>query len=342
MDAPVARIPQLVYGVEIGPDRVAEANVTVAAPGGRYFEVSPATARLLRAVDGRRTISDIARLLSSDAAAVAPDAIAELIDRTLVAPGLVHFGVPPAPQPAPRSRLWLRIPLVPASVVNALAAPFRWVFSRPVAIGIVVAGLAAHAWFYASRPDFGPGFRIGDLAGWIVPAAWFVLATLLHEFGHAAALRSRGESAGVIGFGVYWIWPVLFSDVSRAWQLERRQRTLVDAGGMLVQLGVAAGFIAGWARSHDVALARAILLTDLALVANLNPLLRWDGYWLLVDLTGMTDLRRRSLEHAGALLRGRAVSVPWAVRVYTLGSALFSAIFVLWAALRLLHPSRSD
>jgi len=326
-----ASIPSLVPGLEIGPDRTPGATITVTVPPDRYFEVSPATARLLRAIDGRRSIDDLAREVSSEPRLSAAE-LSDVIERTLVARGLVHFGSPPAPTAGPRSRLWLRVPLFPGPVVEVLATPFAWMFRAPAAIALGLAGLAAHAWFYAAHPDFGPPLRLGTASSGIVPLLLLIGALLLHEFGHAAALRSRGERPGAIGFGVYWFWPLLFADVPRAQRLAPRERAVVDAGGLMVQLVAAAALIAWWSRYPGQALARGIVLIDLALITNLNPLMRWDGYWLLADLTGVRDMRRRAFAHVFARLGGRPSSEPGWMTLYVILSTAALIATVFWIA----------
>jgi putative peptide zinc metalloprotease protein len=327
---PRERVPMLSPGVEIGPNRDGEVTITVSAPGDRYFEVSRAAASLLRVIDGRRNLDEIAVMVAEDGSRPSAGELADVIDQSLVPRGIVHFGDAPAPSDAPRSRLWLRVPVFPADVANEVATPLRVLFTLPVAIALTVFGLGAHAFFYAMGPSFGPRVGQGTLTSWIAPVILFALATLVHEFGHVAALRSRGQRSGAVGFGFYWIWPVLFSDVSSAWRLPRRERAIVDAGGLLVQVVVAAAMIGVWLVAPSIALARGIALVDLALVANLNPLLRWDGYWLLVDLTGITDLRRRGFEYLRALSRGRLTPAPVAVRIYAALSGVYAIAVLVW------------
>ena len=116
------RVPRLAPGVEIAPERAGAASVTVSVPPERYFEVSPAAARLLRAIDGQRTLDEIARAIAADGLRPTAAQLADVIDRTLVPRGLVHFGAAPAPGEAPRSRLWLRVTLIPAPLVNAISS----------------------------------------------------------------------------------------------------------------------------------------------------------------------------------------------------------------------------
>ena len=325
-----SRVPNRTPGVEIGPTRGPKASVTVSAPPDRYFEVSPHTALLLSAINGERTLDELAHLISHGDLGLSAAELEELIKSTLVPRGLVYFGEPPAPAAPSLSRMWLRVPLFPAPVAAALSRPLTWMFRAPVAVAAVAAGLAANVWFHGEKPDFGPPLRAATLVGWLIPLALATFVAIVHELGHAAALLSRGEPPGAIGFGFYWIWPVFFTDVSRAWRLDQRGRLIVDAGGLLIQLACIALLVLWWSRAPSPALARAILLVDVALLTNLNPLFRWAGYWLLSDLTGARNLRQQAFGYLGELLRGQPARPPGWIRLYAFVAAGASVATLAW------------
>ena len=332
MSESAQRVPRLSAGVEIGPDRGNGEPVVVAAPVERFFRLSPAIARLLARIDGRRSIAELAGAGTDEIPAPTAEQLSNIVDRQLVPRGLVHFGLEPAPAPRARSALWLRVPLVPARWVGALAAALEPLFRAPVAALVIFLSLGAQVWFFARRPSAGTAAPL-DSAGAAGAAGWFLLTVLLHEFGHAAALRSRGERPGVIGFGLYRVWPVMFSDVARAWRLAPRDRAVVDAGGIYVQLLAASALIAVWAATRGPALAAAIVMADVAIAFNFTPLLRWDGYWLLTDLAGLTNLERDSRAGLRSLVRGRGGAIPWPATLHAALGSLVHAAFLAWALL---------
>jgi putative peptide zinc metalloprotease protein len=301
------RIPQLAAGAEIAPDEHGSGDV-VFLPPDRLFEVSGATGALLRLIDGRRDLAEIARRLAEASPhPLGPGDLHELIVRQFAPAGLVHFGEGARVGRAPRSALWLRVPLVPARIAGAVASALTWLFRAPAAPLALAAIAASHAWFYAARPDLALATAEGAaVAAWPVAVLLFLLSNAVHEFGHAAALRAAGERPGALGVGVYAVWPVFFADVQRAWRLPRRGRVIVDLGGIYFQSLAAVGFAALAILARDPAAARAFVLVDLAVIANLNPFLRLDGYWLASDLSGTRDLRARSAQVLRNAVRGRA------------------------------------
>ncbi|HVD29504.1 MAG TPA: hypothetical protein VNC79_13540, partial [Mycobacteriales bacterium] len=127
-----------------------------------------------------------------------------------------------------------------------------------------------------------------------------VLSAGFHEFGHAAAARYGGSTPGAMGFGIYLFWPAFYTDVTDSYRLGRAGRVRTDLGGLyinalVVLLSFAVWWVTGW---HAVLLIVATQV--LQMIRQLSPMLRFDGYHVLADVTGVPDLYRR----IGPVLRG--------------------------------------
>jgi putative peptide zinc metalloprotease protein len=85
--------------------------------------------------------------------------------------------------------------------------------------------------------------------------------------------------------------------------LSRRQRAAVDAGGVYLQFLLAGVLGALYLVSEAPALLSAIMLTHVLMLHTLNPVLKFDGYWLLSDLAGIHNLHRRVRDAGRKLLR---------------------------------------
>jgi putative peptide zinc metalloprotease protein len=105
------------------------------------------------------------------------------------------------------------------------------------------------------------------------------------------------------------MFPVLYTDVTDAWRLQRRRdKLMIDAGGVLVELSVALLATLAWAFLPDgpartIAFAFATSSWVLSLAVNLNPFMRFDGYYFLSDLVGVQNLQPRSFALAQWRLR---------------------------------------
>ena len=136
---------------------------------------------------------------------------------------------------------------------------------------------------------------------------WFYLALifskLLHEMGHAYFCRKFGGEVHTLGVMLLVFTPVPYVDVTSSWSLRsRRQRILVGAAGMIVELFLAALCAMLWARTSpggmNAVCYNIMFITSVStLLFNLNPLLRFDGYYILTDLIGMPNLAQRAGLH---------------------------------------------
>jgi putative peptide zinc metalloprotease protein len=123
-----------------------------------------------------------------------------------------------------------------------------------------------------------------------------IFGILLHEFGHAAACKKFGAKCGAIGFGFYLFTPVSYADVTDAWRLRRSKRLIVDTGGIYMQLIFCVILVGVWLLFNEKTyLYVSFAIASTALI-NINPFLRYDGYWALSDLLNIPNLRTKSNE----------------------------------------------
>jgi putative peptide zinc metalloprotease protein len=120
-----------------------------------------------------------------------------------------------------------------------------------------------------------------------------VLATALHEIGHATATRYGGAEPGEMGVGIYVVWPAFYTDVTDAYRLDRGGRLRVDLGGvyfnvLFVLATAGAYFLTGWEP-----LLILIPIQHFQILQQFLPFLRLDGYYILSDLVGVPDLFAR-------------------------------------------------
>jgi putative peptide zinc metalloprotease protein len=168
--------------------------------------------------------------------------------------------------------------------------------------------------------------------------ALFQLSVVAHEFGHASACAYYGVKPRDIGFAIYLIYPVFYSDVTAAWQLKRWQRVVVDLGGVFFQLIIGALFTLGYFWWHWEPLRLAFLLIFSSCLFSLNPIFKFDGYWVVADALGVVNLGkqpRRILMYCWQRLRGqRPQPLPWPLRTtlilacYSIASLAFWGFFI--------------
>jgi putative peptide zinc metalloprotease protein len=122
----------------------------------------------------------------------------------------------------------------------------------------------------------------------------FELGSLFHEIGHASACRRYGASPGGIGFGFYLFLPVLFSDVSDVWRLKPKERVIVNIGGIYFEMILASLMLIAYYISNDFALLVIPCALIINTLWNLNPFVKYDGYWILSDALGIPNLHKNA------------------------------------------------
>ncbi|QXI28707.1 HlyD family efflux transporter periplasmic adaptor subunit [Pseudomonas vanderleydeniana] len=221
--------------------------------------------------------------------------------------------------------LFFRIPLWrPDAFLNrawpwlARFGPRLLRYGLPLTLGLGVF-LVSRDWerFLATFPHL---FSLGGAMAFGV-ALFF--AKLCHEFGHAFMAKRAGCRVQSMGVAFMVLLPLFYTDVSDAWRVnDRKARLLIGAGGVLAEMLLACIALLAWsllpdgaARTAAFMLASATWLTTLAV--NLNPFMRFDGYFLLSDFWEVDNLQGRAFALCRWRLRealfgyGEPAPEPW-------------------------------
>jgi len=123
-----------------------------------------------------------------------------------------------------------------------------------------------------------------------------LLSTIIHEIGHTSACCAYGVEHGGIGVGFYLLTPVMFADVTSAWQLSAGKRIVVNLGGVYFELLFSVVLLLGYLIMDSIFFINASLVILIKMLYNLNPFFRTDGYWVLSDALNLPNLRKLSNE----------------------------------------------
>jgi putative peptide zinc metalloprotease protein len=129
-----------------------------------------------------------------------------------------------------------------------------------------------------------------------------VFIKAIHEFGHAFFCRRFGGEVHVMGVMLMIFTPMPYVDATSSWSFRSRwQRTLVGAAGMISELFFAALAMFVWANTapgtvHSLAYNMMFVASVSTLIFNINPLLRFDGYYILSDLLEIPNLNQRAVQ----------------------------------------------
>jgi putative peptide zinc metalloprotease protein len=192
----------------------------------------------------------------------------------------------------------------PERLLNWLYPWTRWFFSRTFFCMAVVMALSAlalvtvqHEVFRARLPAFHEFFG---------PANWFWLGItlavtkVLHEFGHGLSCKHFGGECHEMGVMFLVLTPCLYCNVSDSWLLPNKwHRAAIGAAGMYVEMVLAsiATFIWWFSEPgllNHICLSIMFVCSVSTLLFNGNPLLRFDGYYILADIAEIPNLRQKS------------------------------------------------
>ncbi|MBF0623076.1 MAG: efflux RND transporter periplasmic adaptor subunit [Magnetococcales bacterium] len=198
--------------------------------------------------------------------------------------------------------LFIRVPVFdPHHLLNRLQKPIEWLFG-PLGLFLWVAVVGSALTVVADNAEALFNQAEGMLAPGNLALLYLSMAFIktLHEFGHAALCRKYGGEVHTIGILFLVFTPLPYMDATASWGIRSRtKRALVGAGGMIVELFIAALATFVWANSapgiiHGLAYNMMFIASVSTLLFNINPLLRFDGYYILSDLLSLPNLYGRA------------------------------------------------
>jgi putative peptide zinc metalloprotease protein len=251
----------------------------------------------------------------------------------------------PVPQ-AGANWLWMLIRWLAKAIGNAtqtqvsLVSPDRWLGVISARLGFLYSGAAVWIWlsalgvvagfigmrwarFSSELPDFDSLRSPGLLVGY---GAIFIVTRVIHELGHAVVCKRVGAACKDAGVMVSFGMLCPYVDITDAWKIGSRLKRMGVALAGIYSECILASFAAviwlsthpGWI--HHLAMQTLLVCTVTTLLFNANPLMKYDGYFVLCDWLNIQNLREKSFETLDALLDGRA-------RRYSPGLSLFLVLY---------------
>jgi len=286
-----------------------------------YFRFRPEEYALLDMLDGATSLDDLKKQFEErfPPRRITVDELSRFIS-TLHRSGLV-IGDRPGQGPQlferRRQRIWkqwmawlanimsLRFRGIdPDWMLNRLDPWFGWLFSPP-AIVVMLSFVASALLlvlvnfdvFRSKLPDFHQFFASGN---WLYLAVALGVTKVLHEFGHGLSCKHYGGECHEMGMMLLVFTPCLYCDVSDSWMLPSKwQRAAIGAAGMYIEVILASIATYLWWNSHagvfnQLCLDVMFVSSVSTILFNANPLMRYDGYYILSDLLEIPNLRQKA------------------------------------------------
>ncbi len=287
--------------------------------GSDYVQVTTLIYHILLYADGQTPVEEIARRVGlATQKAITADQVRWLITNRLASSGLLVVGEPAGghtadtnrqapitPPKAPLLGIRYRLPLLPYEITEPVTAILKYLYWRPVMVAVVIAAVLINGWLYF-KADLGAAITtvlsVPELS--LLVFVISLIGNLIHELGHGSALRRAGCRHGTIGIGLLWIWPVVYTDVSHIYRLNRRQRIQVDLGGIYFNLVTMVVLYIAYLLTGQVVLLASIIVIGVGILREFNLFARFDGYYLVADIMGVPE----PLSLVGPFVRQY---VPW-------------------------------
>lgn len=192
----------------------------------------------------------------------------------------------------------------PDALLNRLTKHFGWLFSVPAALLSLLLVLSAAGLIFTHFEQFQnklPGFQdFFSGNNWLILGITLACTKVIHELGHGIACKRFGSQCHSMGIMFLVLMPCLYCDVSDSWTLKSKwRRAFIAAAGMYFEFILAAlcTFIwwfsePGWV--NMLALNVVFVCSVSTFLFNANPLLKFDGYYILSDLIEIPNLRTKA------------------------------------------------
>lgn len=306
---------------------------------GRFFEISKDTAKLLEYLQANgKNEESIRSYAEANKGMISENEIVDFLDSLEK-----RFDTGKNSNGDQRKSFLYHKDFISAKTLRKFSGVLKNLF-HPWLMGTVVAvfaGLeAAYFFHYRDMVEHTP-ISIYLIAGLYLLMAF---SSLVHEIGHAAACRHYGMPHGNIGLGLYLNLPVFYTDVTHVWKLSRRQRCVVNFGGVYFQMLLLIPLLTAAIIDGNGLMDYMILLMNFNFALTLNPFFKFDGYWMMTDLLGIANLRKKGNEWIKYLMdkiRGKEILVrpyilslsPWAkwgLAIYTIVVNLFFCFYFFY------------
>ncbi len=181
----------------------------------------------------------------------------------------------------------------------------RWFYKRPAVLGCLTLWLSALTLvmvqfdtFQSKLPSFHQFFTAEN---WMYFTVALCVTKIIHEFGHGLTCKYFGGECHEMGVMFLVLTPCLYCNVSDSWMLPNKwHRAAIGAGGMYIELCIASvctwiwWFSASGTLLNQLCLSTMFVCSVSTLIFNANPLLRYDGYYILSDITEIPNLRQKA------------------------------------------------
>jgi putative peptide zinc metalloprotease protein len=207
--------------------------------------------------------------------------------------------------------LYFKVPVFnPDKFLKATLPMARFLTSR-VALMLYVCVIVSGLFYLVGRLDqFLHTFPYFFSVTGVIAYSTAIIATkIIHELSHGYVAKHYDVRVPSMGLAFIIFWPVMYTDVTDSWKLDsRKQRLAISGAGVIAELVLAGLCTLGWAMTSPGVLQSIFFIVSSVtwistLLVNINPAMRFDGYYLFSDILGVDNLQMRAFAYTRWRLR---------------------------------------
>ncbi|TGN22214.1 hypothetical protein [Empedobacter tilapiae] len=170
---------------------------------------------------------------------------------------------------------------------------------------------------------------------------FYIFSAFIHEFGHIAACNRFTKRSGEIGIGIYFIFPVFYSNITPIWSAKKQERIITNLAGVYVQLFIILGLFITYLFTANHQIQDVIAISTIIILYQLIPFIRSDGYWIISDLTDTPNLLPSSSKKVKEFLKNPFKfkvqnRKDWLILLY----GLFNQIIMIYVIISIIRAYR--
>lgn len=236
--------------------------------------------------------------------------------------------------------LYVKIPVIdPERLLTGMYPYFKWIytswfvtFSISCMIAAIMLVIGRYEEFRENLPTFQSFFNLRTIVYFWASLA---IVKIIHEFGHGLTAKHYGGEVHEMGMLFLVLTPALYCDVTDSWLLPSKwKRIWISAAGIYVECFLASIATFVWWNTepgllHSLMLATMFICSVNTILFNANPLLRYDGYYVMADWLEIPNLRMKSTQFFSYLIQEKVLGLEVPVQSYMPRSRRF--LFVTYS-----------
>ena len=278
----------------------------------KFYRLGLAEYHFISLLNGKTTVRDAVSLTAARGADALNEQRAGMLCQWLIESGLAQTAESASADRLSRAAektwrqknlqranpLFIKLPLLrPDSFVAKIYPWCRWVFSTQFFVVVTILAVVALYLIVADWQRFTTSIEgIHSPLGYLGLLVCWLFLKIVHELGHALVCRKYGGSVREAGIVLILFLPIAYVDVSSVWRFRSKWHSiLTSTAGMYVEMIFAALAAIIWSFTDSGALNQlcvnfVVMASLTTILFNANPLMRFDGYYVLSDLLGIPNL----------------------------------------------------